>query len=83
MPTFEFFPLAGEDGFLGIVTSYFREPAEFPMVLDVPVGRTVRTVRELLSDKAMPFVIDGKTARIDVRLGFDTPAFAFWFEIDR
>src|SRR5262249_52368866 len=33
MPTFEFFPLAGEDGFLGLVTSYFKEPARFPMVL--------------------------------------------------
>lgn len=81
MPTCEFFALAGDDGFLGIVTSYFREPTEFPLALDVPAGRTVRAVRELLAGQPVPFTVAGGTARVNVQLGFNTAALAFWFEL--
>ena len=81
MSTFEFFPLTGDDIFLALVTSYFREPTSFPVVLDVPYGRQLEQVRELLSGQNIPFTCDASTASIDVKMGFDTPAKLFVFEI--
>jgi len=81
MSTFEFFPLAGDDLFLGLVTSYFREPTTFPIVLDVPAGKELRAVKELLRDEALPFTGDGATARISVELDFNTPAKLFLLEL--
>lgn len=81
MPTFEFFPLVGEDCFLGVVTSYFREPTTFPMVLDVPAGKRVKRVRELIGGADVPFQPDRTGARISVELNFDTPALMFFFEM--
>ena len=43
------------------MTSYFREPASFPMVLDLPEEKELDEVRELLSDEALPFMSDGAT----------------------
>ena len=82
MNTFEFFPLAGDDFFLALVTSYFREPASFPMVLNVPQGKRLGQVRELLSDQVVPFESDGAAVRITAEMGFDTPAQLFIFEME-
>ena len=67
--------------FLGLITSYFREPTTFPMALDVPEGKQLGEVKELLSDEIVPFTCDGATARIHVELGFDTPAKLFLFAL--
>lgn len=83
MSTFEFFPLAGDNLFLGVVTSYFREPTHFPMVLDVPVGRELVKVTELLSGEAVPLDCDGAAARVQVEMGFDTAALVFLFELGK
>ena len=81
MSTFEFFPLAGDDLFLGVVTSYFREPTAFPMVLDVPAGRQLGKVVELIGGGEVPVAHEGDTARIEVEMGFDTPAKVVRFEL--
>ena len=81
MSTFEFFPLEGDGLFLALATSYFREPASFPMVLDLPEGRKLNEARELLGDERIPAACDDATARIDVKMGFDTPAKLFLFEL--
>ena len=79
MPTFEFFPLAGDDSFLGVITSYFREPTEFSMALTVPRGREVVSVEELVAGAAVPFEAEGGQVSIPVALTFDTPALVFRF----
>jgi len=81
MSTFEFFPLEGDGIFLGLVTSYFREPTTFPMVLDVPEGKRLKGVRELLDGEETAFRMEGSSARVTVEMGFDTPAKLFLFEL--
>jgi len=81
MPTFEFFPLVGETECLGVITSYYREPAMFPMVLTVPEGKHLVRVRELISGAEVPHAMRDGEARIMVELTFDTPAFVFRFEL--
>ena len=81
MTTCEFFPLEGEDHFLGVITSYFGEPTSFPMVLTVPAGRRVTRVVELLSDDEVPFDERDGEASINVELTFDTPALVFRFQL--
>lgn len=81
MPTFEFFPLEGDDFFLGVVTSYFREPTEFPMVLTVPEGREVTGVQELVFGADVPVSIEDGQASINVELTFDTPALVYRFDL--
>ena len=81
MNTFEFFPLQGDDLFLALVTSYLREPTTFPIVLDVPHGRKLGQVKELLSDESVPFTHQNGTARMMVEMGFDTPAKLFLFDL--
>ncbi|MBI4027243.1 MAG: hypothetical protein HY360_19820 [Verrucomicrobia bacterium] len=80
--TFEFFPLEGEGGYLGLVTSYFKEPTAFPMTLQVPKGKRLKRVTELLSGSDVPFQNNSSEARIQVQIGHDTAALAFWFEMD-
>lgn len=77
--TFEFFPLIGADGGLGMVTSYFKEPAAFSMVFDPPDGRRVEQVHELIDNRRVAFTRKGRGVRIEVPMGFDTPARVFWF----
>ena len=72
---------AGDDLFIGSVTSYFREPATFPMVLDIPADRHLKNVRELVMNKDVPVECEEQSARIQVRMGFDTPAMMYVFEI--
>ncbi|MAE65104.1 MAG: hypothetical protein CMJ18_12610, partial [Phycisphaeraceae bacterium] len=81
MTTCEFFPLEGDDHFLGVITSYFREPMTFPMALTVPEGRRVKRVVELLSDDEIPFEQRDGDATVSVELTFDTPALVFRFEL--
>ena len=81
MSTFEFFPLGGDDCFLGLVTSYFKEPATFPMVLDVPPGRELAEVTELIEGRNVPFELHGGSAAIQVALTFNTPARLFLFKM--
>jgi hypothetical protein len=80
MSTFDFFPMAGEDISLALITSYFREPARFPLLFDVPAGKQITAMRELLENRSVDFSCDGGTARIDVQLGFDTPVKLYLFE---
>ena len=79
--TFEFFPLKGERSFLGLVTSYFKEPAEFNLSLDLPDGRKLKCVRELISKKAVAWKMNGGTAKIKVIAGYNTPALLYLFEL--
>lgn len=81
VPTFEFFPLEGDDCWLGLVTSYFREPTRFPMAFDIPAGRELQRVTELISGGQVRFKARGRSARIEVELGFDTPALLYLFEL--
>jgi hypothetical protein len=81
MNTFEFFPLAGDDLFLGVVTSYFREPTSFAMVLDAPASREVVRVVELISGETQSVFRQGQSVRVQVVMEFDTPARVFLFEL--
>lgn len=81
MSSFEFFPLVGQDSALGLVTSYFAEPASFPMVLDVPEGKTVTAVTELIGGRDVPFTATGRRCSIQLEMGFDTPALLFHFAL--
>jgi hypothetical protein len=78
--TFEFFPLQGDELFLALITSYFRESTTFPICLDVPDGKELGHVKELLSDQTLPFKMDKSTASIHVEMDFDTAAKLFAFE---
>ena len=82
MTTCEFFPLEGDNQFLGVITSYFREPTTFPMVLTVPKGKRVKHVVELMSGDKIPFDEGGGEASIAVKLTFDTPALVFRFVLE-
>ena len=80
--TFEFFPLEGPGGWLALVASYFRELGEFPILFDVPAGRELRRVVELVSGREVTAETEEGVARVQVNLGFDTPAQLFWFELE-
>jgi len=82
MNTFEFFPLQGDDLFLALVTSYFREPTTFPMLLDIPQGKRLTQVKELLTDAPVPFTQQNQNVTIKVKMDFNTPAKLFLFEIN-
>jgi len=82
MTTYEFLPSQGEDHFLGVITSYFREPSEFPMVLRVPAGRSVARVTELMEERDVPFTTSGDEARIEVNVTHNTAALVYQFELD-
>ena len=81
MTTYEFLPSKGDDQFLGVITSYFREPSKFPMVLRVPPGRTVAGVTELMEDAQVPWTTRGDEVRIDVEVTHDTPALVYQFNL--
>ena len=81
MTTCEFFPLAGDDFYLGVIASYFREPAEFPMILELPPDRRLAGVRELIADKDVPAEAAQGEVSIRVELSFDTPALIFRFDL--
>ncbi|MDD3925231.1 MAG: hypothetical protein PHT33_01075 [bacterium] len=79
MSTFEFFPLSGEDHFIGVVASYFKEPTSFPMVLDLPPGRDLIEVKELISNRSIPFEKSDGKVRVQVDMKFDTPVVVMLF----
>ncbi len=81
--TFEFFPLAGEDCFMGVVVSYFREPTAFPMVLTLPRGQRIERITELLNNRPVAFQEEGGQARIQVAVSPDMPALVYWLELAR
>ncbi len=81
MPTFEFFALAGDDLYMGVVTSYFREPTSFPMVLDVPPGRELQSVEEAISGTKVAFELTDERAQVEVAMDFDTPALVYLFRL--
>jgi hypothetical protein len=81
--TFEFFPLQGDDLRLALLTSYFREPTRFSIACDIPQGKELVEVKELLSDKVVSFKVAEKTARINVEIDFDTAAKLFLFELTK
>jgi len=55
--TYEFFPLLGKDFYLAVITSYFKEPAKFNLSADIPEGRTISEVKELVSGKDVDYHI--------------------------
>jgi hypothetical protein len=77
MSTFDFFPLQGDDISLALITSYFREPAKFPLVFDLPAGKEISAVRELISGENLKFSRD---SIVNVEMDFDTPAKLYLFE---
>lgn len=82
IPTFEFFPLAGDNVFLGVVASYFKEPARFPMILDIPPGKKLLRVMELIENRETPFDVSGGQATICVQMDFDSAARVYFFEME-
>ncbi|MAG35496.1 MAG: hypothetical protein CL878_04520 [Dehalococcoidia bacterium] len=50
-PTMEFMPSVGEDHYLAVITSYFREPGAFRIEAKLPEGKRCREVRELVSEQ--------------------------------
>ena len=73
MNTFEFFPLIGEDLMIGVVASYFKEPAEFRMAATPPAGRKVRSIRELVGNKPLsPKAAKGEVS-VAIKMGYDDP----------
>lgn len=81
MATHEFMPSQGDDKFLGVITSYFREPAEYPMVFSVPAGRTLTGVTELMEEQSIPWTMSGDEARIQVKVTSDTAALVYQFDL--
>ena len=81
MPTCEFFPLAGDDLFVGLVTSYFGEPTAFPIVLDIPPGKQLQSIEEAISGAQVSFEIRDGQATVEVALDFDTPALLYVFAL--
>ncbi len=80
LSTFEFFPLIGEDIYIGVVTSYFKEPTEFSMVAHIPEGKRLKGVRELIKEKKIiPEINDGE-AIINVSLEYNDAIKIFVFE---
>ena len=84
MSTFEFFPLVGDGRYIGMVTSYFKEPAEFSMVAHIPPGKELKEVRELITDMGVAVNMENGKAFINVSMGYSDPVKIFVFEmIDR
>ena len=68
-PTVEFMPSVGEDLYLVVVPSYFREPGAFQIEAMLADGKQCREVRELVSDQPVAEMRkDGQTVEIDVSL---------------
>lgn len=82
MPTYEFFPLAADDLFIAVVTSYFREPSTFPMVLDVPEGKDLRSVTEVIGNTEVAFDRNARSVKIAVEVGPDTAALMYVFAVE-
>lgn len=82
MSTFEFFPLKGKEYYMGVVTSYFKEPTEFPMIFNIPTGKKLIQVSELLIGENIGFELKDNVATIDVRMDFNTPAKVFLFKLN-
>jgi len=80
--TFELFALAGENSLIGMVASYFREPAQFIMVATVPEGRSLRRVSELIAGGEAVATVNGNEVRIDVAMAHDDAAKVLLFELD-
>lgn len=81
MATHEFMPSVGEDKMLGVITSYFREPAEYPMIVRAPDGKKVVKVAELMEDRDVPFTNEGDEVRITVEVTCDTAALLYEFDL--
>ncbi|HNS32742.1 MAG TPA: hypothetical protein PKN36_07200 [bacterium] len=79
MSTFEFFPLEGKDIYMGTIASYFKEPASFAMAADIPPGKRIKEVRELLTGKRVPFETSENKAEITVDMGYEDAAKVFLF----
>lgn len=79
--TFEFFPLVGDGHYLGLVTSYFKEPTEFTMTATIPSDQKVVKVLELIDDTPVPFEHEGEEVSIVVRMTPNTPALLYLFEL--
>lgn len=81
MSTFEFFPLQGEDSCLALITSYFKEPAHFPLSLALPGGKSLKGVRELIENREVAFSMKDGEAIVDVALNFDSAARLYYFDL--
>lgn len=72
--SFEFFAMQGDGIHMGLVTSYCKEKATFPMILCVPPGCELERVTDLIAEQEIPFVQENGTARIRLEFEHDTPA---------
>lgn len=77
--TFEFFPLIGDDLAIGVVASYFKEPASFGMRAVVPPGKTLAGVQELVRRKPVAAKTHNGEAVVKVSMGFNDPLKIFVF----
>ncbi len=84
MPTAEFMPCIGEDLYLAVVTSYFKEPMQFQIEVELPAAKKCVEIRELIGDKSIEDFkkTSGNHIEIDVNLSFDDciRVFAFFLE---
>ncbi|MCK4623776.1 MAG: beta-galactosidase trimerization domain-containing protein [Phycisphaerae bacterium] len=73
MPTAEFMPCIGEDLYLAVVTSYFKEPMQFQIEVEPPAGKKCVKIRELIGDQPIEDFkkISGNRIEIDVNFSFD------------
>ncbi len=80
--TMEFFPLKGNNCFMGVIVSYFKEQAVFTMQLVIPKNRRLYRVTELISQKQVSFSIARQQAIISVKVDFDISALVYLFELE-
>ncbi len=80
MPTAEFMPCVGEDLYLAVVTSYFKEPMEFQIEARLPAGKKCVKIQELIDDRPVEdFRKSGNRIEIDVNFSFDDCVRVFAF----
>jgi len=66
--TFEFFPLTGKDTAIGVVVSYFKEPAKFRMTVKIPPTRRLAEVRELITGQKLKYRLENNLATVAITM---------------
>lgn len=77
--SFEFFPLEGQDSYIGVVTSYFKEPTSFEMTARSKEGKNLVCVKELVSNESLKWEKRQNSYSISVNIGFCDPIKIFLF----
>jgi len=77
--TFEFFPLIGENFYIGVVASYFKEPTTFSMIATIPEDKKIKNVKELINDENIVIKVKDREVKVEVELGYKDALKIFLF----